>query len=41
VTNKVCWNEHPWIEYLSSNRSFCAGNPHISSPCNGDSGMLA
>jgi len=41
VMNEVCWNEFDWLEYLSSNQTFCGGKIESKSgPCQGDSGKL-
>jgi len=40
VTNEDCWKDD-WLEYLSSNQTFCGGKiKSKSGPCQGDSGKL-
>ncbi|XP_063710167.1 serine protease gd-like [Culicoides brevitarsis] len=38
VSNATCLESEPTYQYLTSNRTFCAGRRDGSGPCNGDSG---
>jgi len=45
VSDEVCWDGdkrgHHFLEYLSSPRTFCGGNPEqLKGPCDGDSGKF-
>jgi len=46
VTDETCFNEprgHHFLEYISSPRTFCAGNPELNQPhgpCTGEGGQL-
>lgn len=38
VSESTCLRADPAFQYMTSNRTFCAGNVDGSGPCNGDSG---
>lgn len=38
VSDAVCLRSHESFQYITSNRTFCAGNANWTGPCNGDSG---
>lgn len=38
VSDTTCLRAHESFQYITSNRTFCAGNANWTGPCNGDSG---
>uniref|UniRef100_A0A336MBZ6 CSON009297 protein n=1 Tax=Culicoides sonorensis TaxID=179676 RepID=A0A336MBZ6_CULSO len=38
VSDATCLRAHESFQYITSNRTFCAGNANWTGPCNGDSG---